>query len=207
VIYVKLLKALYGTLQAALLFWQDLTSNLESWEFTVNPYDPCVMNNIIDGKQCTVLWHVDDLKISHVDPDVVSDIIAKLNGRYGKEEPMTVTRGKVHEYLGMTINYSIPGKVQFTMNQYIKEMLEEAPSDMNGIAITPAADHLFTVNNELTLLSTEDGETFHHLTAKLLHLSKRARPDIQTAVAFLTTRVQAPDEDDWKKLGRVIKYL
>ena len=38
-------------------------------------------------------------------------------------------------------------------------------------------------------------------------LCKRARPDIQTAVAFLTTRVMAPDEDDCKKLARVMRYL
>ena len=48
---------------------------------------------------------------------------------------------------------------------------------------------------------------FHHNTAKLLFLSKRARPDIQTAVAFLTTRVKLPDRDDYKKLARVMKYL
>jgi hypothetical protein len=100
---------------------------------------------------------------------------------------MAITREKIQEYLGMTIDYSIPGKVQFTMKQYIEVMLEEAPSDMGGVAITSAANHLFTVNNKPTLLSTEDDETFHHLTAKLLHLSKRAHPDIQTAVAFLTT--------------------
>jgi hypothetical protein len=40
-----------------------------------------------------------------------------------------------------------------------------------------------------------------------LFLCKRARPDIQTAVAFLTTRVKRPDTDDYKKLTRVIKYL
>jgi hypothetical protein len=48
---------------------------------------------------------------------------------------------------------------------------------------------------------------FHHHTAKLLFLSKRARPDIQTAVTFLTTRVREPDEDDYKKLARCMKYL
>jgi hypothetical protein len=68
-------------------------------------------------------------------------------------------------------------------------------------------NHLFQVNNKSTLLDTETAETFHHLTVKLLHLSKRARPDIQTAVAFLTTPVRASDEDDWKKLKRVIQYL
>jgi hypothetical protein len=66
-----------------------------SWGFKANAYDSCVMNMDFNGKQCAVLWHVNDLKISHVDPDVVSNIIEKLNGRYGKEEPMTVTREKL----------------------------------------------------------------------------------------------------------------
>jgi hypothetical protein len=57
------------------------------------------------------------------------------------------------------------------------------------------------------LLDEDNSELFHHFTAKLLFLSKRARPDIQTTVAFLTTRVKAPDEDDYKKLRRVMKYL
>lgn len=33
------------------------------------------------------------------------------------------------------------------------------------------------------------------------------RRDIQTTVAFLTTRVKEPDEDDWGKLKRLLKYL
>ena len=40
--YVRLKKALYGTLQAALLFWQDLTKTLVDWRFTVKPYNRCV---------------------------------------------------------------------------------------------------------------------------------------------------------------------
>ena len=47
----------------------------------------------------------------------------------------------------------------------------------------------------------------HLLTAKLLSLWKRARPDIQTATAFLCTRVKRPDRDDYKKLTRVMRYL
>ena len=42
---------------------------------------------------------------------------------------------------------------------------------------------------------------------KLLFLSKRARPDILTGVAFLTTRVRKPYNDDDKKLLRILKYL
>jgi len=60
--YVKLKKVLYGTLQAAMLFWKDLTKTLTDCGFILNPYDRCVANKMIDGKQCTDLWHVDDIK-------------------------------------------------------------------------------------------------------------------------------------------------
>jgi hypothetical protein len=77
VLYVRLKKALYGTLKAALLFWKRLTSQLHTWGFETNPYDPCVANKIIDGTQCTIVWHVDDLKISHSKASVVTDMIER----------------------------------------------------------------------------------------------------------------------------------
>jgi len=108
----------------------------------------------------------------------------------------------------MKINFSAPGKVQFTMEEYIKGVIDEAPEDMKGESPTPAPNHLFTVNTESPImLDSEESKIFHHITAKSLFLCKRARPDIQTAVAFLCTRVKAPDIDDYKKLARVIQYL
>jgi hypothetical protein len=106
-IYMKLTKALYGTLQAALLFWQNLSSKLQEWGFEINPYDLCVANKEINGKQCTIAWHVGDLKISHVDPKAVKSIIKLLDDTYGQEivvgerAAVTFTRGKLHDYLGM----------------------------------------------------------------------------------------------------------
>ncbi len=96
VMYVPLKKALYGTLQAALLFWRDLSGQLERWEFKLNPYNNCVANKIIDGSRCTILWHVDDLKISHIDPQVVDcwkisriqPLRKRLNIRRGTKEQM-----------------------------------------------------------------------------------------------------------------------
>ena len=85
VIYVRLLKALYGTLKAALLFWENLSDTLQEWGFKINPYDWCVANKMINGNQCTIGWHVDNLKIPHVSSEVVDDILSKLDERYGKE--------------------------------------------------------------------------------------------------------------------------
>jgi hypothetical protein len=81
VIYVILQKALYGTLQATLLFWQNLSTQLKEWGFVINPYDFCVANKTINGKQCTVVWHVDHLKISHMDRKVVTTILNLLDAK------------------------------------------------------------------------------------------------------------------------------
>jgi hypothetical protein len=107
----------------------------------------------------------------------------------------------------MTLNYSVEGKVKVTMLKYIKKILEEMPEEWTGEAATPAANHLFEVNPEAEQLDEETAQTFHRIVAKLLFLCKRARPDIQTAVVFLCTRVKSPDVDDWKKLKRTMKYL
>ena len=76
--------ALYGTLQAALLFWKLLSTTLTEWGFKINDYDQCVANKTNNDKQCTIIWHVDDLKISHVDKNVVEDILKLLNEKFGK---------------------------------------------------------------------------------------------------------------------------
>ena len=116
VIFTELSKALYRTLQAALLFWKNLSEFLiNELGFIVNPYDWCVVNKTINGKQCTVGWHIDNLKISHYDSRVMDDILHALNERYGKESPLVITRGWVHEYLGMKMDFSIPGQVVLSM--------------------------------------------------------------------------------------------
>ena len=107
----------------------------------------------------------------------------------------------------MTIDYSTDGKVIIRMDQYVEELLKDAPSDMVGEATTPAAEHLFKVNEDAMPLDLATSDIFHSITAKLLFLCKRARPDTQTPVAFLCTRVQKPDVDDYKKLSRVVCYL
>ena len=86
-------------------------------------------------------------------------------------------------------------------------MLVEVPKEMKGVAATPAADHLFKVNENPKYIDKDRATLFHHLVAKCLFLCKRSRPDIHPTVAFLTTRVQQPDDDDWRKLGRLMKYL
>jgi hypothetical protein len=128
---------------------------------------------------------VDDLKLSHEDPNAVTQVLETINNRYGKEVPITVTLSQVCDYLGMVLDYTEEGRVKISMNQYVKEILHVLLTDMTGEALTPAAAHLFQVNPEVQKLELERKELFHQNVAKLLFLSKRARLDLQTAVVFL----------------------
>jgi hypothetical protein len=103
VLYVKMQKALYGLLRSALLFYRRLVGDLERDGFVLNPYDPCVANKQVNSTQLTVCWHVDDLKVSHVDPAIITRFGEWLNTTYGIS--VVSHRGKVHDYLGMILDY------------------------------------------------------------------------------------------------------
>jgi hypothetical protein len=75
VLYVRLIKAIYGCVKSALLWYKMFSSTLQKMGFVLNPYDPCIANCMIQGEQCTIAWYVDDNKISHKDPEVVTMII------------------------------------------------------------------------------------------------------------------------------------
>ena len=80
----------------------------------------------------------------------------------------------IHDYLGMKIDFSTQGQVKFTMDSYIDTLQQEIPEDLEqGPATTPAGQHLFQVNQAGVLLPEAKRETFHHLVAKLLYLSKQ----------------------------------
>ena len=115
------------------------------------------------------------MKASHVEECVMEDLISKMQDEYGKEAPLTVSHGKVLEYLGMKIDYSNAGKVVFSMQEYVKNILEECPDELlkAGTATTSAASHILNINPSALKLGKEQAEIFHHLVAKLLYLSKR----------------------------------
>ena len=209
VMYVELLKVLYGTLWAARLFWEKLQAKLvNDWGFMPNRYDSCVVNKMVDGKQLTMAWHVDDLKVSHEKEEVLDEFIGMMQNKFGQDAPLSISCGPVQDYLGMTLDFSEQGRVMVKMHDYVKTMLNDAPSSMDGKAVTPAAAHLFKVNTENPkLLGKEKKDLFVHLVMQGLYLSQHGRPDIRTAISFLCSRLKCPDEDVYKKLARLIRYL
>lgn len=187
---------------------RNLLSHLENHGFIQNEYNKCTFNKIINGEQLTVQFHANDLKASHQDTKVLDEFLEDLQKEFGKEDELTETKGKVHEYLGMTIDYSLTNKVVFTMYDFIEDIIVEAPADLKkSKSKYPGNDKLFHVDENSKLLNNDQKELLHGLIARLLFACKRARPDIQVCVTFLCTRVTKPTEEDYAKLGRVILCL
>ena len=93
------------------------------------------------------------------------------------------------------------------MYDYLEDILLEAHADFDGKDVTPTIRELFSVNLTQHKLDTTTVYFFHRTIALFLYLAKRARPDLQVAVASLCKRVKCPNVGDWKKLGRLVRYV
>jgi hypothetical protein len=123
---------------------------------------------------------------------------------------MTVSRGKIHKYIGMTLDYSVPGQVKITMLKYVNEIIDafdKAEPKGRGTNTSAAPASLFKVDKDCEKLAQVKAVEFHNLVANTLYATKRARPDTCTAIAFLTTIVREPDKDDWTKLVHLMRYI
>ena len=82
----------------------------------------------------------------------------------------------MHKYLGMTIDYSSPGKVILLIINHIRKMIVNITEDMKEESATPDAHHLFEISEDTTKLSQSEAYIFQHFLAELLQLSKKVRP-------------------------------
>jgi len=103
VLYLWVLRAIYGCIQSALLWYDLYVNTLEKLGFAINPYDRCVANKMINGSQCTIVFYVDDNKVSHIDPAVNDEILKIMSDHFGD---LTITRGKKHTFLGMDLLFT-----------------------------------------------------------------------------------------------------
>lgn len=197
VLYVKILRAIYGCIESAMLWYQLYTNTLKGMGFELNPYDKCTANKKINGKQCTIVFHVDDNKLSHVDSEVVTEVMDKIAEHFGD---LAITRGDAHDFLGINIKIRKDGLIAIHQHDQVEGALKMFGATYTHHVTSPCAGHLWKVNENAPKLDEECAKTFHSVVAKLLHVTKRSRPDIETAIAFLMTRVSKCDEDDWKKL-------
>ena len=78
-------------LGAVLLWYKKFKSELKEIGFIFNPYNPCMANRMVNSKQHTVQYHMDNLISSHMDSKVNDKFYDWLNQMYGEHGNISMT--------------------------------------------------------------------------------------------------------------------
>ena len=125
----------------------------------------------------------------------------------GKLIPVKYTRGKVHAFLGMELDFGKePGLCIVKQDNHVLDLVECFGTKLKGNSLTPGGADLFQ-KGPRRFLSVIEKELFYTCVAKALFISKRSRPDIALVVAVLSGRVREPNVDDMRKLRRLVDYI
>ena len=90
VIYLRLIKALYGCMKSVLLRYDQYSKTLNSHGFKVNPYGRFIANSTINGKQFIIAQYVEYNKVSHIYEEFNTKIGETIPEHFGE---LTVSRG------------------------------------------------------------------------------------------------------------------
>jgi hypothetical protein len=108
-----------------------------------------------------------------------------------------VVRGKTHDYLGMILDFEDKGAMKVDTIYYIKGMLEDFPYPIRPAKATPWTEKLLKVQEDAPKLEEERRSIFYTYGMKSMFLCKRAQPDIDQGITFLSSRVKDANEGDW----------
>ena len=209
-ILVRLNKALYGCIESAKLWYEEIAGTLQNNGFTANPRDLCVFNKDVKGQQFTIVVYVDDLKMTCANKSAVLEMERILLKTYGQ---FRTTQGPIVSYLGLTWDYSETGYVKVSQAGMIQDIVarrekthEDRGAKLTGIPTTPGASYLFNRTPDCKRLGVKDAEIFHTDTASLAWASTRAHPGLVTVIGELSKRVQECTTEDDSKLDRAISF-
>ena len=162
---MKVVRAIYGYIQSALMCYDLYTNKLKDMGFEINPYDKCIANKMINGNQCKIGWYVDNNKISDKEAKVVDDMLTIFKENSGG---LTITRGNSHDFLGMNLAITKEKRVEIAMRKQIKVAIEMFGEEIKGKVSAPEAKHLLWVDDTKPLLDQKRKDTLHSVTDKCL---------------------------------------
>ena len=196
---------MYGTLEAGRIWYNYFKNILVSkMGYKVSAHDDCVFN-MFDSNGIiisTIVIHVDDGFVTGSSEKTLDDFFDKLTAELGE---LTIRRGRVHEYLGMLLNFSQPNVVHITIEKMIKQLISDW--NVSKMRNSPAKSDLFSINESSEALNEENSKQLHRGIAQLLYLGTHVRPDILCATIFLTSRVQELTKQDLSKFLDILYYL
>lgn len=199
---VRVLKALYGLIESALLWYKHLSATLNRAGYTTSRNDKGVFfKTTSTGQKCAIAIHVDDLLVTSTHKDLLDQLLKTLTDTY---HDINVQKDSTQLfYLGMQLDLRYDdGSIFVSQPGFIKDILAAHP--VSRTSVYPATDDLFKCS---TMGDPVDVTEYASRLMKLNFLTKRSRPDISLPVSFLATKMTKPDHFDDSKLTRVYEYI
>jgi hypothetical protein len=200
-------RALYGLIESNQLWYLLLKKDLESIGYKVSPYDKCVFIKTVEYDnqiyRSTICLHVDDMLHTYNLKTFGKELNEFLIKMYSD---ITLQTGNSISYVGMQIVRDRKNRA-ITLNQigYIESFLKKF--NVHGTAKTPSTDALTKTTNDDANNIPADVDVFLSCVMTLMYLALRTRPDILFSVAYLSTKVKNPNQNDYKNLMRIFRYL
>ena len=169
-IIVEILKGLYGLIESGHTWYNHLTVFLISIGFTACQYDKCVFKK----GEINLIIYVDDLLLTGPEDEINStlDLIDKEFGDCKRKS------GPIFKFIGMEFEIKNDGVA-------VKIDLKDVLKNTVGSVDTPCGNNILVVSENVEKLTHENKEKLHSMTAKLLYISKRTRPEVLLGVNFL----------------------
>jgi hypothetical protein len=199
---VKLKKALYGCVESAKLWYLRMFELLSDIGYECSAVDQCVFRKTVNDMMVVITVHVDDFLVMYDDPGMFDELKSHLEKSFGN---LTIKGGDKILYLGMLFDIDRESKsVYISMPKLLDSITQD--HTVKSMPKQPLkAEHVrSTCKNKAT---DEQAEYFRSMTAKLLYLVKRTRPDLLFAVCMLTTRTKDVSEEDYLMLLEVLDYV
>jgi len=208
----KLRRPLYGSADAARIWYQTLDEQLVSQGFTRSEYDPCYYYKVYDdGARTDMSIYVDDSWVSDTSGERCDAELEKL----GRAFKLTV-KEVPDAFLGMNLSFPDPSVTELSNEAYLKKLAAEyldkpLESYRHGL---PAERSLMDLYATAVRAKEEGGRTDAQLTKRymstvgaLLYVAPSCRPEVSHCVGILARALTFPTPELLGYAQRVIAWL
>ncbi|MFM8622139.1 MAG: reverse transcriptase domain-containing protein, partial [Holophagaceae bacterium] len=204
---IHLGKAMYGTVQAPLAFFNEFAKLLRKIGLTQSKTDPCVWFKWADDRIWLVVTvYVDDVLYAG-SKEARLWFKNQVKSRFN-----IVDLGKLSKHLGVWYKHKHDkgkrGYYEMSMIKYQSEILSDF-EEATGRKVTKAATPGYP--GETLVRSTDseviDIENFRKLLGKCMWFCKKIMPECCNAIRELASSMDHPGEAQWRAMGRLIGYL
>lgn len=195
----KLNRSLYGLKQAPRAWYDTLQQSLISFGFKHSQCDHSLFVLNSKGVHLYILVYVDDILITGSSPQLIMDLINKLNKKFALKR-----MGRPEYFLGIEVKTLSDGSMLLTQTKYIHDLLNCAGMLNCSSMTTP-----MVANVKLSKHGTDkvaDPTQYRSVVGALQYITL-TRPELSYCVNKVCQFLSQPLETHWRAVKRILRYL